>query len=353
MTTRTSSLLLTATLLFAATATQATPFSNLFIFGDSLSDVGNVSLATGGTTPDPTYYPNPGHFTNGQTYAELMWTGLGFSGAIQPSLIGGTDYAFGGARSRYGSNNLVDNGGGVLVPPPTGTPAPPSADSFAGQINSYLGLTGGLADPDALYVGWTGGNDLRDIGVLTGLGQTSAAQDLFNQSIADVAAALSELITAGARKLLVPTVSDLGLTPEAQSQGPAAIAFLSAQSQRYNQAIDQALLAFSGVSGLDLTRVDTFDFLGDVVADPGAFGLSNANTACLDGFFVDEQTGPTITTCATPESFAFWDVIHPNSRLHELLAENFIAAVPAPMSLPLLMLGLVGIARFRRVAMAQ
>jgi outer membrane lipase/esterase len=355
MTKTPSSLLLAATLLFAANAAQALPFSNLVVFGDSISDAGNAFIASGGTIPDPTYYTNPGHFTNGQTYAEIMWTTLGFSGSLQPSLspTGGTDFAFAGARSRYGSTNLVDNGFGTLVPPPIGTPAPPSPDSFVGQINSYLGLTGNVADPGALYIGWTGGNDVRDIAVLTGLGQTAEAQALFNQSIADVASALSDLIAAGARNLLVPTVTDLGLTPEAQAQGPAAAAFISAQSQLYNEAIDQALLAFTGVAGLDLTRADTFDFLGEVVADPAAFGISNATDPCLDGFFVDEQTGSPITTCATPETYAFWDIIHPGSRLHEVLAAGFIAAVPAPMSLPLLMLGLAGIVVLRRSATAS
>ena len=153
------------------------------------------------------------------------------------------------------------------------------------------------------------------------------------------------------RNLLVPTVTDLGLTPEAQSQGPAAVALISAQSQLYNQAIDQALLAFAGIDGLKLTRADTFDFLNEVVADPTPFGITNATDPCLQGFFVDAPTSGPITTCADPESVAFWDIVHPNSRLNELLAADFIAAVPTPMSLPLLLMGLAGIAAFRRQAM--
>lgn len=349
MTSRTPGLILAAALLCSGPAAQATPFTNLFVFGDSLSDIGNAFIATGGTVPDPTYYTSPGHFTNAQTYAEILWSDLGFAGTPQPSLNGGTNFAFGGARSRYGSTNLVDNGFGVLVAPPLGTPAPPSPDSFVGQINSYLALTGGVADPNALYVGWTGGNDIRDIAVLAGLGQVTEAQDLFNQSIADVAGALSSLIAAGARNLLLPGITNVGLTPEGQSQGPAAAAFLSAQAALYNQAIDQALLAFNAIPDLELTRVDTFDFLGEVVGNPGGFGLANTSAPCLQGFFVDQATGGPITTCANPESFAFWDIIHPSSRLHELLAEDFIAAVPVAPSLPLLLIGLAGIATLRRL----
>jgi len=340
-------LFLATSLLLLNTAARATP-STLVVFGDSLSDAGNVFLATGGAVPDPAWYPN-GHFTDGLTYAETMWDAYGLPGDLTPSILGGTDFAFGGARSRYGSNNLVvDTATGLALAPPVGTPSTPSGDSFAGQIGSYLGAVGGVADPDALYIGWTGGNDVRDIGTLRAIGRNADADALFNQSIADVASALADLITAGARNLLLPTVTNLGLTPEAQSAGTGAL--FSLQSQLYNDAIDQALLGLIGTAGLDITRVDTYDRLGEIVADPGAFGLSNATDPCLDGFFVNEQTAATVTLCGSPQNYVFWDVIHPSSTIHGILADDFIAAVPVPMSLPLMMLGLAGVAMSRRVA---
>lgn len=344
---RLSWLLLATSLLLLNTAARATP-SALVVFGDSLSDVGNVSLATGGTVPDPAWYPS-GRFTDGLSYAENMWNAYGLPGNLTPSLLGGSGFAFGGARSRYGSSNLVvDAATGLALAPPVGTPATPSGDSFAGQIASYIGAVGGVADPDALYIGWTGGNDVRDIGTLRAIGRNVEADALFNQSIADVASALADLISAGARKLLLPTVTNLGLTPEAQSAGTGPL--FSLQSQLYNDAIDQALLGLVGPIGLDITRADTFDRLGEIVADPSAFGLSNATDPCLDGFFVDEQTKPSVTLCGSPQNYVFWDVIHPSSTIHGILAQDFIAAVPVPMSLPLMMLGLAGVAMSRRIA---
>ena len=59
----------------------AGPFSELFVFGDSLSDQGNVSLLTGGLIPpneytDGTYH---GRFTNGLNYIDRLAANLGLT----------------------------------------------------------------------------------------------------------------------------------------------------------------------------------------------------------------------------------------------------------------------------------
>ncbi len=81
-------------------------YSNLFIFGDSLSDSGNnaVVLAPNvtpvpisGNAFIPTFPYASGHYTNGQVWAQSFALSLGLS--ANPSILGGTDYAFGGART--------------------------------------------------------------------------------------------------------------------------------------------------------------------------------------------------------------------------------------------------------------
>jgi outer membrane lipase/esterase len=58
-------------LFFASAAVSATPFSNMFVFGDSLSDNGNLFAATGGVVPFPDYY-DQGRFQNGPNYADYL-----------------------------------------------------------------------------------------------------------------------------------------------------------------------------------------------------------------------------------------------------------------------------------------
>ena len=54
--------------------TVAHAYSSLFVFGDSLSDVGNVFLATGGQQPASPYAN--GQFSNGPIWAQLQSLGM-------------------------------------------------------------------------------------------------------------------------------------------------------------------------------------------------------------------------------------------------------------------------------------
>src|SRR6516165_9035563 len=72
---------------------------NLVIFGDSLSDTGNVAIATGGAIPNPALYFQ-GRFSNGPIWVDALAQELG-EPAVRPSLAGGLDYAFGGATVAF------------------------------------------------------------------------------------------------------------------------------------------------------------------------------------------------------------------------------------------------------------
>ena len=90
-----SSLMMTAFFGLASMAAQAaTPsYDNLYVFGDSYCDVGNIFTATGGAEPAAPYYN--GRFSNGPIWLDHV---AGFLGVpFKASLLGGTDYAFGGA----------------------------------------------------------------------------------------------------------------------------------------------------------------------------------------------------------------------------------------------------------------
>jgi phospholipase/lecithinase/hemolysin len=80
-------------------------YSAIYAFGDSLSDAGNLSISTVGTTPvSPPYYKQQygilsgNVFSNGPTWVQNLSIALGL-GKLAPSLAGGTDFAYGGAET--------------------------------------------------------------------------------------------------------------------------------------------------------------------------------------------------------------------------------------------------------------
>ncbi|MBL8642894.1 MAG: hypothetical protein JNK21_03090, partial [Rhodospirillaceae bacterium] len=87
-----ASLLAMTALVQPAAAQQ---YSNLIVFGDSLSDAGRLFAITGGTQPASPPYAN-GRFSNGPVWVELLAPKLGFT------FNGATDFAVGGAESGTG-----------------------------------------------------------------------------------------------------------------------------------------------------------------------------------------------------------------------------------------------------------
>jgi phospholipase/lecithinase/hemolysin len=289
---------------------QAGPYSNIYFFGDSVSDSGNVALAidypngvpqpvTGNTyIPDFPYYPS-GRFSNGPVWAEDFAAHYGLSAA--PSLAGGTDFAFAGART-----------GGPDVPAPTLTT----------QVGMFLNRTHGVAASDALYVIAEVGNDARDAMVAIG-GGAGVAQTIASASAtyaANLGGLIDTLRAAGAAQFLVFDNVNLGVVPTIRALGSNPSALATALTWKMNQAL---LDRIDGEAGVRL--FDTFSFLTGVVQDPGAYGFSNATDACGS------------VTAADCSTYVFWDGLHPTSAMHALIAT---AAVPEPQTPALLALGL-------------
>src|SRR6476659_6485546 len=173
------SLLLVIEAVFACTA-AAGPFSNLVVFGDSLSDVGNIAQAPFINEPGP-YYWN-GRFSNGPVYAETLATGLGLATLVRSTASGGNDFAYGGAKT-------------------TGTSFPDNlfVQDLDDQVGQYLGSR--TANASTLYTIFAGANDLLD-------GQTN-----MSIPVNSLQSSINRLITAGARKFLVFNLPPLGNAP--------------------------------------------------------------------------------------------------------------------------------------------
>src|SRR3954454_455314 len=124
-------------LLIALKGAHAGAFSSVVIFGDSLSDIGNIAQAPIINEPGP-YYWN-GRFSNGPVYAESFTTGLGLPTLVRSTSSGGTDFAYGGAK-------------------PTGTSFPDNI--FIQDIDDQVGqyLSSRPPNATALYLVWAGAN---------------------------------------------------------------------------------------------------------------------------------------------------------------------------------------------------
>ena len=332
MPSRTRSLVLIALIIGGSTA-RAGSIDALYTFGDSLSDVGNVFLATGGVRPAAPYVN--GQFSNGPVWVQGLASGLGLAPQT-PSQAGGTDFAYGGAETGPTAFNTAN----------------PLTDltGLGGQLTQFQ-ATHVTADPNALYAIWIGSNDLFDL--LSGGANPSQAAAGVATGVTNIETAIGTLAGLGAKNFLLLTVPDLGKTPVAIAGGPAAQAAASALAANFDSALVAGALALASADHLNLSVLDTFSLFDSIVANPGAFGFTNITTPCVTGAVNYVGGTACAATTAAQNHFFFWDTIHPTSAVQSIVAADALAVVtPEPSSVSLIGAGLLGIGvvfRRRRV----
>lgn len=321
-------------LAMATQAFAASPYTGLYIFGDSLSDSGNAAGAgfvnAGQVVTGNTYVPSAAYasntFSDGPVWSTQFASMLGLS--LNPSIIGGTNYAIGGAKTSGGSpgTSLVSQVGNTASPAPF-------------PFGSLLSTGNASAPAGALYVIAGGGNNARDAfsAVLASPANSgtiiSAAA---NQYASDVLGMVHSLKNAGAQNIIVWNTPNIGLTPFATTLNsviPLASTYASATASALNSALGTALANESGVQIFDAYGFLTNTVVG-VLSTPGGYnGITNALSAC--GYYGG---------CG---SSIFYDGIHPTTYAHGLLAQQMYALavpVPEPAEYALMLLGLAVVA---------
>ncbi len=252
----------------AGVAAPAPPYTGLVVFGDSLSDNGNA-----------------GRFSDGPVWVEHLARRAGVE--LLPSRLGGTNYAAGGARAQGGPADL------------------------RAQADAYLAARrrDGL-DPQALHVVYAGGNDLL------AAGYAADREAMTRSAAAAVGGVVDDLAAAGASRILVPNLPDVGVTPALRALGPAVTAMARALTRAYNAALERELARVeAGHRTVRVHRLDVFALAERTIADPAAAGFRNVTDPCLGG-----------PSCA---GMLFWDHVHPTALAHARLAAAALVAIGA------------------------
>jgi phospholipase/lecithinase/hemolysin len=300
---------------------QAPTFSRVVVFGDSLSDTGNVRERTSSKSsgaidyPSHTFNYDNGRFTNdnetdpsSQTYLgvwheQLARTFLGLPAASN-SLGGGLNYAFGGATTTDGTHEEVQE-----------TPVADisiTIDDMGKQMDDYFAAHS--VDPSALYIVWGGNNDLRN-------DDTSAN---VTATVERVEGLVTRLATAGAQYIMVPNVSPLGDVPRYFGTPKGATANRAVAEYRTELANGlnalQASLAMQGFTPT-IYRPDMWADSVRIFSNGPHFGFLNL-------------TEPSQDSDGNPDQYIFWDDVHPTTAAHYRLALTAFNSIVNPPPAP-------------------
>ena len=269
-------------LLFARVSLPAAAqsYSRLFVLGDSLSDDGNLYKAVFGLyPPSPPYYK--GRFSNGPVWVENLAPKLGLT------FNAATDYAYGGAET--GSANA-------------GSGLPGMKQQSDSLLKAYP-----AGDPAALYIVWGGGNDYLD-------GATDTMTPVNN-----LVGYVKALAATGARNFVVPNLPDLGRAPG--SRNTASAASLTQRAVSHNANLAAALQTLrTQLPTCNIVLFNVYAEFNRILANPAAYGFTNTTDQAM------QATG------ANPDTYLFWDDVHPTAAAHRLIAADAYALLLPPVS---------------------
>ncbi|HEY6521671.1 MAG TPA: SGNH/GDSL hydrolase family protein [Roseiarcus sp.] len=326
-----------STALLGLSAANAAGFSAEYVFGDSLSDNGNLAAALHTTFPNPPSFDNS--FTNGKVAVQLLAESLGLTADASlwltaPAVPAGTNYAVAGATSAF-----------AAIGGPTDINLPQQVAAFSAFALDH-------ADPNALYVVMIGGNDVRNA-ALQGTGI-----DAVNNGVGTELTEISTLADEGAKHFLVVNVPNVGIIPEFAQDNPTLAPDATTFSQLYDTELASGLAELEPelATGTTLQDFDLYDYNAGLLAKAGELGFTNTTDRCYTN---TPGSAATSAACGPNaeniDSFVYWDDIHPTAPVQALWAQGFESAVPEPSTWAMLLIGFLGLgfAGYRRGALAR
>ncbi|KAM7280142.1 hypothetical protein ACFE04_007276 [Oxalis oulophora] len=318
--------------------------SAIFVFGDSLVEVGNNNYIP--TLSRANYLPNgidfgkpTGRFTNGRTIVDIIGQEAGFEVFPPPYLapttkghviLKGVNYASGGA-------GILNETGYIFV---GRINMDAQLDNFENTRNDITSLIGESAANDllhtALFSVTMGSNDFINnylTPVLSAPKQTSVPPEVFVASvIGKFRQQLIRLYNLGARKIIVANVGPIGCIPYERDTHPLAGADCASKPNLMARLFNPKLTGLVQEMNLKLIGstflyADVYRIMEDLLENYKSYGFAVANSACC---YVEGNhgglvpCGPPSRVCPNRSKFVFWDPYHPSEAANLVMVKRLM-----------------------------
>ncbi|CAI5522775.1 unnamed protein product, partial [Closterium sp. Naga37s-1] len=331
------------------------PIDAIFVFGDSLLDVGNNNygpadwpknnFAPYGTN----YIPASGRVCDGKLTVDYLAEWLGFPGSPPPYLQPGRNATLGVSFASAGASFNIT---GYTLPAFQASQQLQWYAKLQSDVNAAAG-----ADPllpkspavfaSALHIVGLGANDYQILffgervneSTIPRLaaGGSQQAREFATAVVGAVEAYVRGLYGLGARRFLLSELPPFGCAPlwRQALQQAQCVAVLNGYAQAHNRLLAAAAGRLrEELVGSQILLTKVYGLVETAVADPATVGLLEGSNACcggpppLNGLVQCGTTANlggnpvTASQCSRPQDAVFWDQFHPTESLNRILARN-------------------------------
>ncbi|KAG8386114.1 hypothetical protein BUALT_Bualt03G0115300 [Buddleja alternifolia] len=334
-----SCIFLSLFVLFSFDQTRAQSVPAMYVFGDSIVDVGNnnhlpLSIIRADFPNNGIDYPGKkatGRFSNGKNAADFLAEKLGLSTAppylSQPNsvFVKGVSFASGGAGIFNVTNeNLIKHT----------IPLPHQVGYFSTVrqgLEKELGSTavqGHLAK--SLFPIVIGSNDIINyFNSDSDASKKSSPQQYVALMVSTLKELLKGLYGLGGRKFLAIGLAPIGCAPKQRFRNITGECNKEVNywSNKYNEGLKQMLNEVKAeLKEFHYSYLDTYSVFVDFIESPSTYGFNETKAACcgLGRLRAKLPCTPVSQFCSKRSDHLFWDIYHPTEAAARIFIDIFV-----------------------------
>ncbi|KAF2314186.1 hypothetical protein GH714_024073 [Hevea brasiliensis] len=309
----------------------------MFIFGDSLVDVGNnnhlpVSIAKANFPHNGIDFPTKkatGRFSNGKNAADFLAEKVGLpssppylslSSKNASAFMTGVSFASGGAGIFNGTDQTLRQ-----------------SMPLTQQVGDYESVYGVLVQKlgsspaqkllsKSLFAIVIGSNDIFGYSNSSDRNK-STPQEYGDLMILTLKQLVQRIYAHGGRKFFISGVAPIGCTPSrrVRIQSEACNEEINSMAVTYNERLKSMLQKLnSELKGVSYSYFDAYAMLENIIQKPATYGFTEVKAACcgLGTLKAKVPCLPIAKYCSNRKDHVFWDLFHPTEAAARILVDT-------------------------------
>ncbi|KAG6577454.1 GDSL esterase/lipase, partial [Cucurbita argyrosperma subsp. sororia] len=318
----------------------------MYVFGDSLLDVGNNNYLNF-SAPKANFYPNgidfptrnpTGRFCNGKNPSDFLAEKVGLiSAPSYLSIIENRDrtYKFNiGVNFASGGATIIPQSNHIFVTSISLTKQVAFYGSVYKALVKDLGVNNAKEHASkSLYLIEIGSNDIFEYFGSSNLRKTYTPPQYVDLMCRHFEKQLKRLYEKGGRKLVVIGVGVIGCTPAMRYKSitEACNSEMNWMAFVYNQHLISLLKRLKDeLLGFHFAYFDGFSIMLTSIHKPSSFGFSEVKAACCGSGRLNAELAciPKVSYCNNRDKHLFWDRYHPTQQAHRFFSDLIFNGPP-------------------------